>query len=318
MALRGVSGTQGRIEITLSSPFPGGDRAVADTRVAPDIRAREGALHLAISQETQGVTSFRSLTARGSRPTAVNVVIYLPRNGSYDVHLVANHQRMAVHDLEIRGVLEGYGSPGADIDAMVVGPLRLEVDGVTYRSKVAGDDASRVRGGTTARLRAPQSSNVEFKANQAPLDLVMVGSEAALDITATGIGDKTIDVGPTEGSSREGTSARARTADFSRAAIQVVGTRLERERTRQREASLALMRASVIVRLGWMSAATASPRASRRRTAHPGRADRSPYATGSKDGRGRPQHLAGANAFHFGAQEPAAAILTVRTSRGDE
>jgi len=162
--LAGIDGAQGRVSVTLSNPFPGGARAVDDTRVTTELGVIDGRLQIRVRQLTQGVTSFQSFFAKGSRPAAVNVVVQVPRSGAYELQLTANHHRMTIRNLDVRGVLEGYASPGADIDAGLDGPLTVKVSGVSYQAKWAG--SSNLAGGTTARLRPLRSSEVELNADE--------------------------------------------------------------------------------------------------------------------------------------------------------
>src|SRR5262249_1201901 len=92
--IAGISGRRGRVEVTVSNPFPGGATAVEDTRVTSELRVIDGRLQVRVIQLTQGVTSFRSFFANGSRPATVNVVVQVPRSGTYDLRLTANHQRV--------------------------------------------------------------------------------------------------------------------------------------------------------------------------------------------------------------------------------
>src|SRR5262249_25390646 len=144
---------------------------------------------------TQGVTSFRSVFAKGSRPATVNVVVRVPRSGTYDLRLTANHQRVTIADVDIRGVIEGYGSPGADIDAGLDGPLTAKVSGVSYQAKWPG--SGNLAGGTTARLRPLRSSEIELQADRGDVRLEVVGTDAGLDVTAKG-SSSDIRIGPAE------------------------------------------------------------------------------------------------------------------------
>jgi hypothetical protein len=216
--LAGISGTEGRVEITVSNPFPGGATAVDDTRVTSELRVIDGRLRIRVVQLTQGVTSFRSFFAKGSRPATVNVVVQVPRSGVYDLHLTANHQRMTIQNLDVRGVLEGYASPGADIDAGLDGPLTVRLSGVSYQAKWAG--AGNLDGGTTARLRPLRSGNVEFKADAGDVRIEVVGSDVGLDVT-TNASASDIRIGATEMSRAEPSTASARSAGFERAGVQL-------------------------------------------------------------------------------------------------
>jgi hypothetical protein len=216
--LAGISGRQGRVEITVSNPFPGGATAVDDTRVTSELRVIDGRLQIRVVQLTQGVTSFRSFFEKGSRPAEVNVVVQVPQNGTYDLRLTANHQRITIVDFDIRGVLEGYASPGADIDAGLDGPLTVKVSGVSYQAKWAG--SSNLAGGTTARLRPLRSSEVELKADDGDVRLEVVGNDVGLDVTTNG-SSSDIRIGPTEMSRATSSTASARSAGFDRAGVQL-------------------------------------------------------------------------------------------------
>ncbi len=217
--LAGSSGTQGRVEITVANPFPGGDRAVDDTKVAAELRVIDGRLQIGVAQLTQGVTSFRSFFAKGSRAAMVNVVVQVPRSGAYELNLTANHQRITIQNLDVRGLLAGYASPGADIDASLDGPLTVRLSGVSYQGKWA--DAGNLNGGTTARLRPLRSGSVEFKADEGDVRLEVVGNNVGLEVTTNSSSSDAIEIGPTDASRAEPTSAYARSAGFERAGIQL-------------------------------------------------------------------------------------------------
>jgi hypothetical protein len=210
----GASGNEGRVEIQVSSPFPGGEIAIEDTQVAFEPRVVDGRLQIGVAQRTQGVTSFRSFVAKGSRPAAVNVTVLVPRNGPYALNLTANHQRITIRDLDVNGVLEGYASPGADIDAGLHGDLKVRLSGVSYQS-------SNVQGGTTARLRPRRSGNVEFTLDQSALRIELVGDDLGLEVTTKSPGGNEIEIGPTAASRVEAASAYAQGDGFARAAVQV-------------------------------------------------------------------------------------------------
>jgi hypothetical protein len=148
----------------------------------------------------------------------VNVVVQVPRSGAYELNLRANHQRMTIKNLEVRGVLEGYASPGADIDAGLDGQLTVRLSGVSYQAWWAG--AGNLNGGTTARLRPLRSGNVEFKADQGDVRLDVVGSDVGLDVTANGLASD-IQIGPSEMSRTEPSTTHARSAGFDGAAVQI-------------------------------------------------------------------------------------------------
>ncbi|MGH7712006.1 MAG: hypothetical protein ACREOG_12020, partial [Gemmatimonadaceae bacterium] len=222
--LAGISGKQGRVEVAVSNPFPGGAGAVDDTQVTAELRVIDGRLHIRVVQLTQGVTSFRSFFAKGSRPATVNVLVQVPRSGAYELRLTANHQRMTIQNLDVRGVLEGYASPGADIDAGLDGPLTVRLSGVSYQARWAG--AGNLDGGTTARLRPLRSGNVEFQADEGDIRLEVIGNDVGLDVTTNGW-PSDIRIGSTDISHAEPSTASARSAGFDRAAVQLrvrVGT----------------------------------------------------------------------------------------------
>jgi len=216
--IAGISGRQGRVEVTVSNPFPGGATAVEDTRVTSELRVVDGRLQVRVVQLTQGVTSFRSFFAKGSRPATVNVVVQVPRSGTYDLRLTANHQRVTIADLDIRGVLEGYASPGADIDAGLDGPLTVKVSGVSYQANWPG--SGNLAGGTTARLRPRRSGDVELNADEGDVRLEVVGTDVGLDVTTNG-SSREIRIGPTEMSRATSNTASARSVGFHRAEVQI-------------------------------------------------------------------------------------------------
>ena len=172
----GIDGTQGRVEVTVSNPFPGGARAIEETGVATGLNVIDGKLQIRVTQLTQGLTSFRSFFAKGNRLAALNTVVQVPRTGVYALNLIANHQRITIQNIDIHGVLEGYASPGADIDAGLDGPLSVRLSGVTYQTRWAG--ASSLDGGTTARLRPLRSGNAEFTVDEGDVRIEVVGEKA--------------------------------------------------------------------------------------------------------------------------------------------
>jgi hypothetical protein len=189
---------------------------------------------------TQGVTSFRSLFSRGSRATSVNVVMELPRSGPYELHLTANHQRMTVRDLDVRGVLQGHASPGATIDAGLAGALEIRVGGVSYEAEVPGADD--VRGGTTVRLRPLRSGSITVRAGVGDVRLELLGDDLGLDVTTSGQGAHEIAIGPAEKRPSTAGARSERTAGFDRASVRVEALvsssngliRVERGRNRDR------------------------------------------------------------------------------------
>ena len=114
----------------------------------------------------------------------MNVTVLVPRNGPYELHLTANHQRITIRDLDLSGVLEGYGSPGADIDAGLDVDLKVRLSGVSYQSRFAGVD--NVQGGTTAKLRPRRSGSVDFALDQSAVRIELVGEGLGLDVTTNG------------------------------------------------------------------------------------------------------------------------------------
>ena len=190
----GVDGTQGQVKVTVTNPFPGGARAIEDTRVATSLNVIDGGLQVRVVQLTQGLTAFRSFFARGNRLAALNVLVQVPRTGSYALNLIANHQRITIQDIDIHGVLEGYASPGAEIDAGLDGPLSVRLSGVTYQARWPGTE--NLDGGTTARLRPLRSGNADFKVDEGDVRVEVVGEKAGevqLDVRAnTGKGSVTV------------------------------------------------------------------------------------------------------------------------------
>jgi hypothetical protein len=216
--IAGINGTQGRVEVTVSNPFPGGARAIDDTRVTTELRVIDGRLQIRVVQLTQGLTAFKSFFSKGNRLATVNVVVQVPRSGTYALRLTANHQRITIQDIDIHGVLEGYASPGANIDAGLDGPLAVRLSGVSYQSRWAG--ASNLDGGTMASLRPMRSSSVELKADDGDVRLEVVGTGIGLDVATSGSASD-IRIGPTEVSHIELSTAAARSAGFSQAEVQL-------------------------------------------------------------------------------------------------
>jgi hypothetical protein len=215
----GIPGNEGRVEVTVSSPFPAGEIAITDTQIMSEFGVIDGKLQVSVAQRTQGVTSFRSLVERASRPAAVNVTVQVPRSGPYDLTLTANHQRIAVRELDVRGVLEGYGSPGADIDAGLDGDLNVRLSGVSYQSRFA--EVDNVQGGTTVKLRPRRSGTIDVAVDQSALHLEVVGDAVGLDVATNGSQGNEIQIGATESSSADATTARARGTGFSQSAVQL-------------------------------------------------------------------------------------------------
>jgi len=159
--VQGVEGTRGRLVMTISDPFPGGEGAIEDTRVNTSVRADTGGLHVSLWQRTQGMTTFRSMLAKGARPAAVNLMLELPRSGVYSLNLMVNHQRVTVRNVDVRGVIEGYLSPGGDLDVGLGGPLMLRLSGETLNADWRRDAGIDFLGGTTATFRPLGTASVE-------------------------------------------------------------------------------------------------------------------------------------------------------------
>lgn len=197
--IQGIDGTEGRLLVTMSDPFPGGDNAIRDTRLNSSVRSGTGGLHVAVWQQTQGMTTFRSLLQKGARPVAVNMVLELPRSGPYALSLVANHQRVTVRNLDVRGVIEGYLSPGADLDVGLSGSLKLGLNNGTLKPDWRRDAGVDYQGGTTATLRPLTSGLVDIVLAQGDATVTIVGADVGLDVTAKGApGGAKVDIGPTE------------------------------------------------------------------------------------------------------------------------
>ena len=220
--LIGVESKEVRLRLTVANYFPGGADAVKDTNVTTQVRNQGGQLQVGLWQLTQGITAFRSLFAKGARPAMVDVVLELPRSGIYNLHLTANHQRITVQGLDVRGVIEGYLSPGADIDAGLAGELTLRLNGGSFRAKWPGDTPVDLHGGTTARLRPLRSGSVDVKANKGDVLLTIVGSAVGLDVKARGAnGRARIDIGPSEASLDGPDGTCVRSAGYVLTPIQV-------------------------------------------------------------------------------------------------
>jgi len=225
--LVGSDESSGRIDVVVRNPFPGGDRAVIDTKLAIDVRRDGNRLHIFVGQLTQGVTSFRTWFARGSRPTHANVRITLPKRAEYRVRLVANHHYMSVRDLAIGGSFEGYGSPGVNISADLTDALNVQVGGTTYHSEIIDDPAiaaALARGGSTVRLRPRRSTTVNVAHELAgDVEVILTDVTAGFDVTARGP-RPSVALGPTATPTQTTDAIRTRTAGFERAAVQVTVT----------------------------------------------------------------------------------------------
>ena len=197
--VQGVDGTHGRLLITISDPFPGGARAIEDTRVSTSVRSDGAGLRVAVWQQTQGMMTFRSMVGKGARPAAVNLVLEVPRGGVYGLSLIANHQRVTVRNVDVRGRIEGYLSPGADLDVGLGGPLALYLNGATLKAEWRRDAGVDFLGGTTATIRPLGPASVEVVHSKGDVALTFVGSDVGLDVLASApTGLATVDIGPTE------------------------------------------------------------------------------------------------------------------------
>jgi hypothetical protein len=225
--LVGADDSSGRIDVLVRNPFPGGDRAVTDTKMAADIRKEGSRLHIGVRQLTQGVTSFRTWFARGSRPTHANVRITLPQRLEYRVRLVANHHYMSVRGLALGGSFEGYGSPGVNINADLTDMLNVQVSGTTYHGDTTDDPAvaaALARGGSTVRLRPRRSTTINIAHEQAgDVEVVLSDADVGLDVTVRSPRPM-VALGPTAASTQSAEPTRARTAGFERAPVQVTVT----------------------------------------------------------------------------------------------
>jgi hypothetical protein len=187
--LRGIDGNQARVSVTLLNPFPGGERAVHDTEFTVDVRADQGRLAAGIWQTTQGFTGFRSWLSRGIRATAVNIDVELPRGRVYDLHVVANHDRVDVANLDVQGSIEGYGSPGGDLDVRLGGPLLVHLAGKEYDVVRFPEDEMVIdpRIGVVARVEPLTSTVLEVRCEEAEVRITVVDSAATLQVDAIGI-----------------------------------------------------------------------------------------------------------------------------------
>lgn len=221
--VEGIDGTEGRLLITMSDPFPGGDGAIRDTRLNTAFRSNTGGLRLAMWQQTQGMTTFRSMVQKGARQAMVNVVLELPRTGVYWLNIVVNHQRVTVRSVDVRGVIEGYLSPGADIDVGLAGSFTLRLNNETLKGDWRREVGVDFQGGTTAMFRPLTSSSVEALFTKGDATLMFVGSDVGLDVTATANpGPTTVEIGSTEASGVDTAGTYARSTGFSGAARKVV------------------------------------------------------------------------------------------------
>jgi hypothetical protein len=134
---------------------------------------------------------------------------------------------MSVHDLAMGGTLEGYGSPGVNVNADLTDMLTVRVSGTTYRGELTDDRAvaaALARGGSTVRLRPRRSATVTVAHEQAgDVEVVLSDAAGGFDVTARGP-RPTVYLGPTTPATRTADGTRARTAGFERAAVQVTVT----------------------------------------------------------------------------------------------
>jgi hypothetical protein len=218
----GIEGTRGRLVMTISDPFPGGEGAIEDTRVNTSVRADTDGLHLSLWQQTQGMTTFRSMMTKGSRPAAVNVVLELPRSGVYSLTLIANHQRVTVRHMDVRGLIEGYLSPGADLDVGLGGPLTLRLNGQTLKADWRRDAGVDFLGGTRATFRPLATASVEAILSKGDVALTFVGPDVGLDVIAHAApAPATVDIGPTEARRVDTAGTYVRTAGYANATWKV-------------------------------------------------------------------------------------------------
>ena len=187
--LRGIDGDRGRISVSVLNPYPDGERAVHDTAYTVDVREEEGKLVVGVWHATQGFTAFRSWMARGIRAAAFNVDVELPRRHLYDLRVVANHDRVDVTNLDVRGSIEGYGSPGADLDVRLGGPFRVHLDGREYDVARFPEDEMLIdaRTGISARVEALTPATLEVRSEEAEVQVTIVDSPSALRVDAVGV-----------------------------------------------------------------------------------------------------------------------------------
>jgi hypothetical protein len=222
LRVQGIDGQRGRLVMTISDPFPGGERAIEDTRVNTSVRADTRGLHVSLWQQTQGMTTFRSMMAKGSRPAAVNVVLELPSSGVYSLNLIVNHQRVTVRSVDVRGLIEGYLSPGADLDVGLGGPLTLRLNGETLKADWRRDAGVDFLGGTSATFRVLGTASVEAILSKGDVALTFVGPDVGLDVIASATPPPaTIDIGPTEERRVDTAGTYARSAGYANATRKV-------------------------------------------------------------------------------------------------
>jgi len=218
LRVQGVEGTGGRFVLTISDPFPGGERAIEDTRVNTSVRAAGGGVHVSLWQQTQGMTTFRSMMAKGARQAAVNMVLELPRSGVYSLNLIVNHQRVTVQNVDVRGLIEGYLSPGADLDVGLAGPLTLRLNGETLKAGWRRNAGVDFLGGTTATFRPLGTASVEAIFSKGDVALTFVGIDVGLDVIANAKpAPPTVDIGPTEERHVDTAGTYARSAGYANA-----------------------------------------------------------------------------------------------------
>lgn len=221
--IQGIEGTEGRLVITMSDPFPGGDAAIQDTHLNSSVRTDTAGLRVAMWQQTQGMTTFRSMMQKGARPVAVNVVLELPRTGVYRLNVLANHQRVTVRNVAVRGLIEGYLSPGADLAVDLGGPLTLRLNNETLKADYRRDAGIDFQGGTIATFRPLVSASVETIFTKGDVTLSFVGSDVGLDVIANAKpGSATVDIGPTEARGVDTSGTYARSVGYAGALRKVV------------------------------------------------------------------------------------------------
>jgi hypothetical protein len=222
LRLQGIEGPRGRLVVTMSDPFPGGERAIEDTRVNISVRADTGGLHVSLWQQTQGMTTFRSMLAKGARPVAVNVLLELPRSGVYSLSLIVNHQRVRVRGLDVRGLIEGYLSPGADLDVGLGGPLTLRLNGETLKADWRREAGVDFLGGTSGTFRLLGTASVDAIVSKGDIALTFVGSDVGLDVIANAKpAPATVDIGPAEAGRVDTAGTYARSAGYGNATRKV-------------------------------------------------------------------------------------------------
>ncbi len=219
----GISGTKGRLRITISDPFPGGGDGIDETKLVTSFRSDGGTLRVAMWQLTQGMTTFRSMLQSGARHAVVNVALELPRTGGYALNLIANHQRLTVKNLDVQGSLEGYLSPGADLDVGLIGPLTVRLNNASLKPDWRRDAGVDYLGGTSTILRPLTSTTVDGIFTSGDATMSFTGADVGLDVTVGAkLGRATIDIGPVEASAIDSAGTHARSTGFVGALKRVV------------------------------------------------------------------------------------------------